>query len=172
MRQVPQLLRTTHYPLTGSAIRIPSQYLRADRDRDYGVMTPMIDVVFQLLIFFVIASTGHVAESLLPTQLPANGAIASPTPRTERETWADEVFVKLSRNAADKTVADLNGTAYEDLAKLTGVLSALAEVSHDNPIILDIEDTVPLGDAIRVYDACRSAGFESISFAADPEDVR
>ncbi|MBL8850499.1 MAG: biopolymer transporter ExbD [Planctomycetaceae bacterium] len=153
-------------------MRIPSQYLHGDRDRDYGVMTPMIDVVFQLLIFFVIASTGHVAESLLPTQLPASGAIASPVPRTERESWADEVFVKLSRNADGRTVADLNGTAYDDLHRLNGVLRALAEVSRDNPIVLDIEDTVPLGEAIRVYDACRSAGFESINFAADPEDVQ
>lgn len=153
-------------------MRIPSHYLQSDRDRDHGVMTPMIDVVLQLLIFFVIASTGHVAESLLPTQLPANGAIAAPVPRTERASWADEVFVKLSRNDAERTVADLNGMPYEDLQKLTGVLRELADVSQDNPIILDIEDAVPLGDAIQVYDACRSAGFESISFAADRADVR
>ena len=131
----------------------------------------MIDVVFQLLIFFVIASTGHVAESLLPTQLPAAGAVPSALPRTERASWADEVFVKLSRTDAGQTVADLNGTTYEDLEKLGGVLSALADISRESPIILDIDDAVPLGDAIRVYDACRGAGFESISFAADRQDL-
>ena len=30
-------------------------------------MTPLIDVVFLLLIFFVCASTGQIRESLLPT---------------------------------------------------------------------------------------------------------
>ena len=41
-------------------------------------MTPMIDVVFQLLIFFVVASTGQVAEALLPTELAASGTAAAP----------------------------------------------------------------------------------------------
>lgn len=150
-------------------MRIPSQYLSAG-ERDYGVMTPMIDVVFQLLIFFVIASTGQVAESLLPAQLPAAGAVRSLTERTERESWADEVFVKLTRDA-DRTVADLNGTPYDDLAQLTGVLRALAEVSRENPIVLDIGAEVPVGDVIRVYDVCRGAGFESVNFAADAEAV-
>jgi biopolymer transport protein ExbD len=152
-------------------MRIPSHYLSSNRDRDYGVMTPMIDVVFQLLIFFVIASTGQIAESLLPTQLPAEGAVTSLTPRTERESWADEVFVQLTRDDRDRTLADLNGTVYDDLERLTVVLSALAEISRENPIILQIDAAVPLGDVIRIYDACRSAGFESINFAADPDAI-
>ncbi len=150
-------------------MRIPSQFV--GHERDYGVMTPMIDVVFQLLIFFVVASTGQVAESLLPTQLPASGAVESVPETSERESWADKVFVKLSRDDRSHTVADLNGTVYDDLSRLTGVLAALGEVSRINPIILDINDAVPLGDVIYVYDACRKAGFESISFAADPDAI-
>ena len=150
-------------------MRIPSQYVGADRD--YGVMTPMIDVVFQLLIFFVVASTGQIAESLLPTRLPEAGAVASLPEADERESWADEVFVTLMRDAEERTVAELNGTVYDDLERVTSVLTALSEVSRENPIILDIEDAVPLGDVIRVYDACRRAGFESINFAAEPETI-
>lgn len=150
-------------------MRIPSQYVSGERD--YGVMTPMIDVVFQLLIFFVVASTGQIAESLLPTQLPPSGAVAAIPEASERESWADEVFVTLSRVDDERTAADLNGTVYEDLERLTDVLSALAEVSRINPIILQIDDGVPLGDVIQVYDACRKAGFESINFAAEPEAI-
>lgn len=148
-------------------MRSPSQFLGTDRERDSHAMTPMIDVVFQLLVFFVVAATGHVAESLLPTELPPAGATTSLVERTERESWADEVFVRLTRDG-EQTIADLNGTLYRDLGRLTQVLAALAEVSRDNPIILEIDDAVPLGDVIRVYDACRAAGFESISFAAEP----
>ena len=39
-------------------------------------MTPLIDVVFLLLIFFVCASTGQIRESLLPTEL-SGGSIES-----------------------------------------------------------------------------------------------
>lgn len=148
-------------------MRIPSQYLSGPPRGD-DAMTPMIDVVFQLLIFFVIASTGQVAESFLPTELPATGAIAAPNEPPEREPWADEVWVKLYRDA-DRTIADMNGTVYEDLSRLEAVLRTLSEISRDNPVILDIADDVPLGDLIRVYDACRAAGFESIAFAADAQ---
>ena len=150
-------------------MRIPSQYVGVQREN--GVMTPMIDVVFQLLIFFVVASTGQVAEALLPTQLPAHGAVSNVQQQSERETWADEVFVALSRDGRDHTVANLNGTIYDDLSRLTGVLGALAEVSRINPIILKIDEAVPLEDVIYVYDACRKAGFESINFAADPDAI-
>ena len=34
-------------------------------------MTPLIDVVFQLLIFFICASTGRLRELLLPTDFAA-----------------------------------------------------------------------------------------------------
>jgi biopolymer transport protein ExbD len=146
-------------------MRIPSQYLSGPSRTD-DAMTPMIDVVFQLLIFFVIASTGQVAESFLPTELPATGAVETPVETLEREPWADEVWVKLYRDA-DRTIADMNGTVYEDLARLDEVLRTLAEISRDNPVILDIGGDVPLGDLVRVYDTCRAAGFESIAFAAN-----
>jgi biopolymer transport protein ExbD len=146
-------------------MRIPSQYL-AGRDRHDDAMTPMIDVVFQLLIFFVIASTGQVAEAFLPTELPATGAVAAPVEPLEREPWADEVWIRLFHDG-DRTIADMNGTIYEELDRLEEVLRALSEISRDNPVVLDIDAEVPLGDLIRVYDACRAAGFESIAFAAD-----
>ena len=67
-----------------------------------------------------------------------------------------------------RTLADLNGTFYEDLSALTDVLRALADVSRESPVILDIGGSVPLGDVIRVYDVCVGAGFDSVNFAADP----
>ena len=49
-------------------MKIPSS-----RDRqslaDGNTMTPMIDVVFLLLIFFVCASIGAVREDIMPTRL-------------------------------------------------------------------------------------------------------
>ncbi|REJ80784.1 MAG: biopolymer transporter ExbD [Planctomycetota bacterium] len=151
-------------------MRLPTQYGTQNR-RDQDAMTPMIDVVFQLLIFFVVASTGQVAEAFLPTELSAGGTVTAPVDPMEREPWADEVWVELifDENEA-KTLADLNGTLYEDLTVLTGVLRQLAEVSRESPVILDIGGDVPLGDVILVYDVCRAAGFDSVNFAADPSN--
>jgi biopolymer transport protein ExbD len=150
-------------------MRIPSSHLHSDRERDYGVMTPMIDVVFQLLIFFVVAAAlGQMPESLLRTELAAAGAVQDAAAPIEREPWAVEVWVKLSLDRpSGRTVADMNGTVYEDLSQLKAQLRALSELSPDSPVILDNGDEVPLGDVISVYDTCRAAGFESVNFAAD-----
>jgi biopolymer transport protein ExbD len=149
-------------------MRVPSPFLASDRDRDYGVMTPMIDVVFQLLIFFVVASAGHVAEALLPAELPATGAVAAPVDPLERESWADDVWVRLSVDpASQRTLADLNGTTYRELGQLKAVLAALAQISTENHVILDIAQETPMRDVVFVLDTCRAAGFESVDFAAD-----
>ena len=64
----------------------------------------------------------------------------------------------------------MNGTVYEELPQLRAVLLELGEISRDNPVILEIADAVPVGDAIYVFDTCRAAGFESVNFAADAAD--
>ena len=155
-------------------MRIPASHYRSDRDRDQGVMTPMIDVVFLLLVFFVVAAAGQVQESVMPTKLPEVGAsVETPVPVVEdREIWADQVWVKLMFDEGSGTSADVNGTVYDDLTRLTDVLSQLGDLSSGSPIVLDIAGPVPWGDVIYVWDSCRAAGFESINFAADaPEDA-
>ena len=127
-------------------------------------MTPLIDVVFQLLIFFICASTGHLRELLLPTDFAA-GALgdqaAKPVERPLGEVW-----IRLSRES-DETVMRLEGLEFRQLDELQATLVSLAKTADDIPVILDIGGDVPLGDAVGVYDASRAAGFRSISFAAE-----
>lgn len=127
-------------------------------------MTPMIDVIFQLLIFFVCASAGQTVESHLPTELAA-GAVESATPVVVERPFG-EVWLRLKRREAEAlTVVELNDREYSDEAALRTTLLALAETTPEIPVILDIEGTVPLGDVVRVYDACQSAQFRQVSFA-------
>jgi biopolymer transport protein ExbD len=129
-------------------------------------MTPMIDVVFLLLIFFVCASAGQVHESHLPTPIAAAGGVQSEK-AVEAEKSKDKVWLKLVvDDQVDKsTRAELNDTTYDDWEKLRGTLLALAELQSDIPVILDIQAKVPIGDMIDVFDTCISAGFEDIRFA-------
>lgn len=127
-------------------------------------MTPMIDVIFQLLIFFVCASAGQTIESHLPTELAA-GAVESATPVVVERPFG-EVWLRLKRREAEAlTVVELNDREYSDEAALRTTLLALAETTPEIPVILDIEGAVPLGDVVRVYDACQSAQFRQVSFA-------
>jgi biopolymer transport protein ExbD len=151
-------------------MRVPSH--RSDRDESSAAMTPMIDVVFLLLIFFVCAAVGVVQESVLATDLAATGAVISPEEQPERDPWTVEVWLKLRLDAAGRRLlVDMNGTVYDDLDRLEGQLRQLSGVDASNPVILDIDATVPIGLVIDVYDRCRRAGLESVNFAADARDV-
>lgn len=146
--------------------------VRLDREHDFGVMTPMIDVVFLLLVFFVIGAAGQVPEALLPTELAAAGSIVSETPPAPPPLTV-EVWLKLSYDAErNNTVIDMNGTKYDDVAELKVQLKALAELAPENPIVLDIGPDVPMGDVIDVYDTCQASGFLSVDFALDQGAAR
>lgn len=146
-------------------MRIPQH----DRDHDFGSMTAMIDVVFLLLIFFVVTASSQIREAFLPTDLQKSGAIQSEITPPEDTPPTVDVWLKLAIDpATNQTFVDMNGTPYHDRAELKDQLRALAELGPENPIILDISGPVPLGDVVDVYDTCQAAGFESVSFAADP----
>ena len=66
-------------------------------------------------------------------------------------------------------MTDVEGTTYRPEDDVRGVLFALAEAARDIPLILDIDGDVPLGEVVGIVDLCRSAGFESIHFAAEPK---
>lgn len=132
-------------------------------------MTPLIDVVFLLLIFFICASTGHLREMLLPTDLAA-GEIGTQAPRVS-EPSLGEVRIKLRREF-DQTVYQVEGREFRDVEPLREMLSLLAETAIEIPVILEIQGDVPLGDAVNVYDACRAEKFRSIHFAAKQGNAR
>lgn len=146
-------------------MKIPNQHRP---DHDFGAMTPMIDIVFLLLIFFVVSASGQIREALLPADLAASGAVNSEVLPPAPDTLTVEVWLKLSFHPdSNQTTVDMNGTQYNDLAVLKDQLRTLAEFGPENPVILDIAGNVPLRDVVDVYDTCQAAGFESVSFAAD-----
>ena len=143
-------------------MRIPTSRQRATQVDMQTAMTPLIDVVFQLLIFFICASTGHMKELLLPTDFRAGAVAAAAAPEIEKP--LGDVSIRLSRSD-DKTVAFLQGREFDDLEKLGVTLRALANASTEIPVTLDIGGDVLLGDVIYVYDICRAARFQSVNFA-------
>lgn len=148
-------------------MRTPSVHQQRRAGLDDSFMTPMIDIVFQLLIFFVCASIGQIAESHLPAPLSA-GSIAA-AQAVETPPPLGEVSLKL-RRVANKpgefiTVAEMNNRQFTDWPLLRATLKELASVAPEIPVLLDIEPAVPVADFIDVYDTCRAAGYLDIRFA-------
>jgi biopolymer transport protein ExbD len=134
-------------------------------------VTPMVDVVFQLLVFFVLASGGRIAERTLSTALSA-GTIASTVPLPTPAERPVEIWLHLRHDAPDgKTRLRVNNGPIGDLRLLPQALGAAKEIDPTISVILDVQGKVPWGDVIEAYDACRAAKFRAINFAAAPEEL-
>jgi len=144
-------------------MRVPTHH--DDRWKADIAMTPMIDVVFLLMIFFLCTASFQMLEEILPTSLAgiAGSAVVSPV---EVHPELEHVVVRATRESGN-THWTVNERPCPSLAEVRQVLAAVAVIDRSLPVILDVADDVPLGDMIEVYDLCRLAGFEKIQFAAE-----
>jgi biopolymer transport protein ExbD len=149
-------------------MRVPTHH---DDYRQTDVaMTPMIDVVFQLMIFFICTASFQLSEELLPSNLAVASGTSTPSP-IEIEPELERILVRA--NFADgSTHWVVNERPCDGLQEIRQVLRAVAEIDRSLPVILDVAGEVPLGDMIDVYDLCRLEGFEKIQFAAKREETR
>jgi biopolymer transport protein ExbD len=146
-------------------MRVPSQHARAESRRD-ATMTPMIDVVFLLLIFFLCTASFQIREQILPSSL----RIASGTGDRQAEVPhqlvdLEQVVVKIYWDDG-RPRWEVNRQPKASLAEVADVLAAAAAVQIDVPVIVDPAASVPLGHVIEVYDLSRALGFAKIQFAA------
>ena len=146
-------------------------YHRDGRGRLDVKMTPMIDVIFLLLIFFVCTVSFQAPEEVLPTNLSLPGAIDSPLPVEPELEDLDEIIVKVSWEEG-RAVCRINQGEPRALEEVRAVLVAIARrVKPDVPVILDVAGQVPMEGVIDVYDLCRQAGLEKVRFAASAQTM-
>lgn len=133
-----------------------------NRQRHLGApMTPMIDVVFLLLIFFVCTADFNLAEPVLPATLSAvetsgdaDSAVApgiQPEMLVVRVTPAPQPVVVDDRRCS--TAADLTAALHE------------AAAANARRVVLNVDHAARLDRVVDVYDECHLAGFRRIQFA-------
>ena len=128
-------------------------------------MTPMIDVVFLLLIFFVCTASFQAIEWILPSSLLLSGTSSVDVPVEPPEDL--EELVIAVRPSATGVEWQVNERLCRSLGELQGMLTAVAAIDNSLPAIIDCDDRVELGDAIATYDLARAVGFERVQFAAE-----
>ena len=135
-----------------------------------NMMTPMIDVVFLLLVFFLTTASFQRPEKLLPGALSAEaqsvrGAGEPPAEIQPADDLSDCVInIRLQEGGA--LVYLWNGNPTDSLESLKGQVQAILSLRPDVPIIVDPEDAVPAGDALRVYDIAKRYGALSVFMVA------
>lgn len=115
-------------------------------------LTPLIDVVFQLLIFFMVATTFQEPEESLEVELPPAASGEA------REPEVEELVIHLLRDGTCK----LGGAEVDD-ATLGLLLARAAERDPRTPVTIRGDREVRHERVVSVMDACGLAGLRSLS---------
>ncbi|MFN5272979.1 MAG: biopolymer transporter ExbD [Planctomycetota bacterium] len=134
-----------------------------------SMMTPMIDVVFLLLVFFLTTSSFQRLEKLLPSSVSAKSDSAlgdsnEPPPSPPQEDIHDCV-IKLKAQG-NQIQYQWNGLEVASLQVIQERLAAILKVRADVPIIVDPEDSILAGDALGVYDIAKRSGASAVYMVA------
>lgn len=119
---------------------------------------PMIDTVFFLLVFFMMASLSMTVNRGLPVKLPA---AASGVPERKEP-------VALTLTRAGELYLDKVAVRPESLpARLRQALAASSQLV----VIVNADREVPHGRVVAVMDAARQAGVTRLAIAVEPEGL-
>ncbi len=145
-------------------MKVPSVFLRDEAMPDVA-MTPMIDVVFLLLIFFLWTSSFRMAEHRLPGDMRT--LRQQGTEMTDRLPQEDFDQIVLRVYPANRPARwEVNGEAIATFGQLAERLDRIASIGVDVPVIVDPDDATRWADVLQVYDLARSVGWDEVQLAA------
>jgi len=116
---------------------------------------PMIDTMFFLLVFFMIATLSMTIQHGMPVSLP--------TAESSTDSLDEHVSLTLTQE----------GTLYYNkevitLQELERRLINLRQTSSDPSLLINADEQVPHGQVIKVMDLIRLSGITSMSIATQP----
>ena len=123
-------------------------------------MTPMIDVVFQLLIFFIV--------TLNQPDILSQFDALRPAAQESREVQDPPAAITIKGFPAHPGLGayffgnDQNRRTVT-LDQLRGVASQMAKVNRNQNVVVNCTDTAPHGCLVRVLDLLADAGLRSVS---------
>lgn len=129
------------------------RYTKLEHGLEQIDIAPLIDVVFQLLIFFMLSSS-FTFQSGINVKLPK--AVTS-------DVIKEENFIVT---ITGENVIYLNG-AVTTLKELKQQLGRPA--GKDRPLLIKADRRASVGRIVDVWDLCRALGIEKINIATDQE---
>ena len=127
-------------------------------DGDYGLqIAPMLDVMFVLLLFFMVMAGKQVKEAELGVQVPGAPSATSTAKSPVKMDVSPEGLVTFNGSPVD--VRD-DG----DMPKLRAKLKALIEVSPEQSVIIRPKDGAPYQNVINILNACAAERVKNLTF--------
>ena len=125
------------------------------------MMAPMIDIIFQLLIFFMVISTFQQLENVEGVKLPV-----ADESQTKKSSYGEIVINVMSDGAIV-----LNKRIYET-EELLAVLMEETDSDQKAKVTIRGDSDVPHAWIASVMKICAAAGIWDVSFAALQEEQR
>ncbi len=139
--------------------------MRMNFDEDEAIevqMAPLIDCVFLLLIFFLVASTLKKIEKELPINLPTSGAAI--------QVSSKETPFVISVDSMGNTYINSKLVGTDMLHNsIRNYAGSPGEASHKK-VRLDIDKNTRGQDIIRILDLCEFEGIRNIAFHIESRD--
>ena len=124
-------------------------------EEDFSIpMTPMIDVVFQLLIFFLLATTVQEEELDLTINLPSGSQGAK-----RGDAGGTRLVVSVRKDGS----VSLGGMAVE-WPELRKRLADAGRAKDKPQVFVGGDEEAPNGKVARVFQFCAEAGLRSINY--------
>jgi len=121
-------------------------------------ITPLIDVVFLLLIFFMISTTfKHEFE------------VGIELPKAESESELTEKILELSINKQGEYFLNGKKLVNTKSSSIKQALQKLAKGNYKLPVIISADGQTPHQAVIRAMDAVNQSGFTRLTFATQQE---
>jgi biopolymer transport protein ExbD len=121
-------------------------------------MSPMIDIIFQLIIFFMCATSFQIVESELKTNLPtvSDDAVVQKF---------ENVVIFINREGRVFVEnKEYDSPSSRELPQLTSMLMQLKRFFEQQPVIIQSDKEVPHQRIVDVLNACAAAGINNVSF--------
>ncbi len=120
-------------------------------------LTPLIDVVFLLLIFFMVSTTFD-KESRIKVELPQ---AATQDQRDKQDTVLD-----ITIDVKGRFYVNQNEVINTETATLMGAIEKAVKDRRDLPVIISADASTPYQAVVKAMDAASQLGFENMTFAA------
>lgn len=132
------------------------QSLQSD-EKPVLMIIPMIDIIFFLLVFFMMSMLTMVTQKTIALNLPKTTAAKVDTTRT----------VPVSVTAAGSVFLEQTPVTLEDLPEKLAAIQAAKGEDEKITVVLRGDEAANYGVVVSVMDVVRRAGIERVSIATD-----